>query len=185
MQCGLGLCLAFRVQVACSASLPRPCTLRCRRANLPPQGQPSEGMAEPCTEVSCWPTRQRADTPWMSGLWSGPSTTLKGQCLMSCCTAGSVNLRPIRRFTSYTVLRGFRATCARRAPNQAAQRLHRLHVAQPRILQGTDSMVLRLVHGFAARRFGRAHVQVLYELSACCDGAARSWGSRLPHLHAA
>ena len=53
---------------------------------------------------------QGVSPPSMRGLWSGPSTTLKGQCFMSCCTAGSVNLRPIRRFTSNTVLRGFSAT---------------------------------------------------------------------------
>ena len=33
------------------------------------------------------------------------------QCFMSACTLGSLNLRPIRRLASCTVLRGFSAAC--------------------------------------------------------------------------
>mmetsp|Transcript_29208 Transcript_29208/g.95267 ORF Transcript_29208/g.95267 Transcript_29208/m.95267 type:complete len:220 (-) Transcript_29208:32-691(-) len=40
----------------------------------------------------------------------GPSSTLNGQCFMSDCTVGSLNVRPIRRFASNTVFVGFIAT---------------------------------------------------------------------------
>ena len=50
----------------------------------------------------------------MRGLWSGPSTTLKGQCLMSAWTVGSVYFRPMRRFASKTVFWGFMATFTHR-----------------------------------------------------------------------
>ena len=56
--------------------------------------------------------------PSTSGFLSGPQTTLKGQCFMSCTTVGSSHLRPIRRLTSYTVFRGLRATCLTKADCQ-------------------------------------------------------------------
>ena len=40
----------------------------------------------------------------ISGLSLGPATHLKGQSLMSDCTMGSWNLRPIRRLASKTSL---------------------------------------------------------------------------------
>ena len=43
---------------------------------------------------------------WMTGLVP-LSTTLYGHSLMSAWTAGSLNLRPMRRFASKTVLCGF------------------------------------------------------------------------------
>ena len=49
---------------------------------------------------------------WTSimGLSPGPGTTLKGQCLMSAWMVASLNLRPMRRLASKTVLMGFMAT---------------------------------------------------------------------------
>ncbi|CAN0559165.1 unnamed protein product, partial [Ectocarpus sp. 12 AP-2014] len=44
------------------------------------------------------------------GFPPGPATTLKGQCFLSEATAGSVNLRPISRLASKTVLVAFIAT---------------------------------------------------------------------------
>ena len=49
-------------------------------------------------------------SPSMMGLPSGPASTVKGQCFMSCWTAVSLNLRPISLLASNTVLRGFIAT---------------------------------------------------------------------------
>ena len=46
----------------------------------------------------------------MIGLSSPFWMTLKGQCFMSACTTESLNLRPISRFASKTVLDGFMAT---------------------------------------------------------------------------
>jgi len=47
---------------------------------------------------------------WITGLPATPDVTLKGQCFMSLCTALSVNLRPMRRLASKTVLKAFMAT---------------------------------------------------------------------------
>jgi len=44
------------------------------------------------------------------GFSAGPEMTLNGQSLMSLCTAVSLNLRPMRRLASNTVLMGFIAT---------------------------------------------------------------------------
>jgi hypothetical protein len=44
------------------------------------------------------------------GLSATPGTTLKGQWDMSCWMVGSLNLRPIKRLASNTVLMGFIAT---------------------------------------------------------------------------
>ena len=43
------------------------------------------------------------------GFSSGPGTTVKGQCFMSDCAAGSENLRPMSRFASKTVFALFMA----------------------------------------------------------------------------
>ena len=66
-----------------------------------------------------------ADCTSMLGLPSA-ETTLKGHSFMSCWTAASVNLRPIRRLASYTVFVGlsdawfFAASPIRRSVSEKA-----------------------------------------------------------------
>ncbi len=43
----------------------------------------------------------------MTGVPPVPGVTVKGQCFMSLCTPASLNLRPIKRLASKTVLLAF------------------------------------------------------------------------------
>ena len=54
-----------------------------------------------------WALKLSSPSTWttISGLSLGPATHLKGHSLMSDCTMGSWNLRPIRRLASKTSLR--------------------------------------------------------------------------------
>ena len=94
--------------------------LASRTAARAAQSRPASPRTANCLEekksasqaATCRPPTQPRP-PSMSGLSPGPALTVKGQCLMSDCTPGSENRRPMRRLASNTVLRGFIATCGR------------------------------------------------------------------------